>query len=162
MKQTELLKKARTAFKSADKKEKDLLAEIFGKEAFVGNIMEQITSFEDARAHLNLDLKIPFPNPSNTREAAANAFYKLDIIAEALRDGVKLDWSDSGQKKWFPWFEYTPSGFRFDVSYFADVATFSSGGSRLCYRTRELSDYAGTQFLELYRDMMIIPKYTYR
>ena len=154
MEQTELLKKARTAFKSADKKEKDLLAEIFGKEAFVGNIMEQITSFEDARAHLNLDLKIPFPNPSNTREAAANAFYKLDIIAEALRDGVKLDWSDSGQKKWFPWFEYTPSGFRFDVSAYVGVYASSTGGSRLCLDTQAKANYFGKQFADLWVVML--------
>ena len=128
------------------------------------------TSFEEACKDRGYDPATILPDVSNfpaKHQKALLATAKMFVIAESLNEGHEFNWNDWNERKWTPWFDMevddnNPSGFRFNVSYCAFVTTRSTGGSRLCYRTRELSDYAGTQFLELYRDMMIIPKYTYR
>lgn len=88
---------------------------------------------------------------------------KLFIINQALNsvngESWKPDWNDNDEYKYYPWFdmektEDNPSGFGL---YVADcVHSYSSVGSRLVYRTRKLALYAGKQFEDIYRDMMVI------
>jgi hypothetical protein len=120
---------------------------------------KQIKTFEQACKKLGLDPKTAIPDMSAAQpkhHAALIATAKLHIIAEALNDGWIPDWSNYSEYKYFPYFEM--GGFRFDVSALWFVGAHSSGGSRLCYRTRALSDYAAKTFIELYRDMMVIGK----
>jgi len=104
-------------YADAEECDKKALSEIFGAKFFNGKIIDRINSFEDAAKELGLAPTLPFPNAGSARELATNAFYQLDVIAEALREGNELDWANSNQKKWFAWFnDYTPgSGFRFAI-----------------------------------------------
>ena len=86
------------------------------------------------------------------------ANYQLMVIAEALNEGWTPDWSNGKWDKWYPWFKMDDSSsagrFSFGGS---DVQGSDSGvGSRLCFKSEELADYAGTQFLELYRELFVI------
>ena len=94
---------------------------------------------------------------------------KMYIVAEALNRDPETgkiwepDWNNSDQKKWIPWMDMevdknNPSGFRFNVSYYAYVTTLSSGCSRLCYRTKAICEFAGKHFLDEYKRMMVISK----
>lgn len=73
------------------------------------------------------------------------------IIVKALNEGWIPDWSNSSQYKYFPWFdmENSSSG-GFVYHDFVYWYTYSIVGSRLCLKSRELAEYAGKQFKEIY------------
>ena len=120
-----------------------------------------IKTFEDACEYLKLDSKSIIPDSScfpekHRKSLDANA--KLIILAEAVNtidnDGKEWfpDWSNSGEYKYIPWFEKSSSASRF--SYY-DCGSWSAGtgvGSRLCFRTSEIAEYFGKQFVDLYND----------
>lgn len=145
-------------YRTASSENKALLEEKFGKDLFIQNIMDIVTSYESACTFLGKDpvAELPYPNPETNRQRFANAAIKLDIINETLLDGTKLNWEDSNQRKWGPWFNNykSGSGFRFLVSGFDWSATGALGGARLCLDTKEKSDYFGTQFLDIWNDFL--------
>lgn len=123
---------------------------------------KKIKSFEDAAKILGMDPK-SLPGVEGLPEKHASAVvsnYKLWIISEAFWKGTKLDWTNSSQYKYFPWFwmNDTPfssgSGFSFSVYDSDDSRT--RVGSRLCFPTREIAEYVGKTFIDLYRDVMVI------
>jgi len=144
-------------YSAADKKTKAALTKIFGDKFFL-SLTDRIKTWEDAAAEKGIDpvKSLPFQKPSNTREEAVNAFFMLDVIAELLCDGVVLDWTDTNQKKWYPWFtDYKKgSGFRFGGSGYNWTLTDTAGGARLCLPTKELTDYFGKQFLSTWNKFL--------
>lgn len=82
------------------------------------------------------------------------AYEKLKIIIRALNEGWTPDWSDINERKWYPYFNAASFGFG-DTDY---VHWGTSAGSRLCLKSMELAEYAGTQFVDIYKDFMIIGK----
>jgi len=118
--------------------------------------MKEIKSFEDACKKLGIKTKLPDVSmmPADQQKAII-AHYKLVIIAQALNDGWKPDWSNYDEWKYYPWFDMSAaSGFAFDDYVHWDST--STVGSRLCFKTRELAKYAGTQFLSLYKEYFVI------
>lgn len=122
-----------------------------------------IKTFEDACQLLGIDpddvLHAAHSEYLKNDIVSINAYSKLIIIARALNDGWKPDWQDNDQYKHYPWFDMekdknNPSGFRF---YSVDcLCTTSCVGSRLCFKNEELAEYAGKQFIDLYKDFMVI------
>ena len=146
------------AYESASKKEKVLLEKLFGKEAFVSNITERVKTFDEACKVL--DIKPDLPDVSKMpkqHQKALIAHYKLVIIAEALNEGWKPDWTNYNEYKYYPWFKYSKSRscFMFDGSAWLDTITDSTG-SRLCFKTKALAEYIGKQFEELYNEYFLI------
>jgi hypothetical protein len=118
------------------------------------NITERIKTVDDVLAWHNLD-KASFDRSCADLSHDEKAYRLLKLLAKALNQGWTPDWNNSNEYKYFPWFEMGgPSGFRFDGSDYWDAC--SGVGSRLCYKTRELSDYAGKQFIDLYKQFMTI------
>lgn len=122
--------------------------------------MEQIKSFEDACLHLKIEPKLPDVSMLPERhQKALLAHCQLVIITEALNtseDGEtwKPDWDNHNEWKYYPWFVMSSSGFGF---YGVDYrASLSSVGSRLCFRTRKLAEYAGKTFTDRYKDYFLI------
>jgi len=121
--------------------------------------MKNIKTYEDACKALQLD---PSNLPAVTglparHQKAITAHFQLIIITEALNEGWKPNWKDWDERKYYPWFEMdnnsdttSGSGFSFD-GYVCDVAG-SGLGSRLCFKSRELAEYAGKQFESLYKE----------
>lgn len=144
-------------FNNGDHKTKSALKNIFG-EKFFQPITERIDSYQAACEELGLDPdeELPFKDPKNARQEAANAEVMLDIISEALLEGKELDWTDSTQEKWSPYFNNykSGSGFRFDVSVCGWAHTDASGGARLCVDTKEKSDYFGQRFLPIWNKFL--------
>lgn len=109
------------------------------------------------------------------------AYHQLRIICAALNEGWTPDWADTGEYKYYPWFTiYTKEeieemdeeqksrvvGRAYSSAYAggglvyasaSDVSTYSytSYGSRLAFKSRELAEYAGKQFGEIYADFLI-------
>lgn len=123
------------------------------------NIIEKVKSFEDACKLLDITPSVPVVTgiPEKYQKPLI-ANYQLMVIAEALNEGWTPDWSNGEWDKWYPWFDMdnSSSAGRFSFHAAAGQRSASSVGSRLCFKSEELADYAGTQFLELYRELFVI------
>ena len=121
------------------------------------NAMKKIKTFEDACKALKINpallLDVSMLPEGDRKHIIAN--YKLIKIAEALNEGWKPDWENYNERKYYPWFSMdTPSGFGFSYSH-CDHSLSSSGvGSRLCFKSSELAEYAGKQFEAIYNDYL--------
>ena len=118
--------------------------------------MNTIKTFEDACKTLGINPD-SVPDLSALPESdnkAMTAFYKLRIIAQALNEGWQPNWSNNREYKWQPWFDEKKagSGLSFHGADYWDTLTIV--GSRLCFKSRELCEYATSQFADLYSDYM--------
>jgi len=118
----------------------------------------EIKTFEDACNKLGIAVpEFISSDDTNGDGKAVVAFQKLTIIARALNGGWVPNWSD-GNWKYYPWFRFNdPSavgGFSY-YDYGVDYS-ISAVGSRLCYKSSEIAEYAGQQFTDLYREYMVI------
>lgn len=111
------------------------------------------------------------------------AYLKLRIIVAALNEGWEPEFNDS-EYRWYPWFyfytnkeiedmdeeqkselcrcvgrsginAYANGGLSCAYALYAFSHSFSNGGARLAFKTKELAEYAGKQFIEIYRDFVI-------
>lgn len=81
------------------------------------------------------------------------AYLKLRIISEALNEGWQPDWTNQGEERFYPCFEYGKSG-EFKFRCLCIAATAEVGGM-ICYKTRDLAEYAGRQFIDIYKELFI-------
>ena len=109
------------------------------------------------------------------------AYMKMRIVAAALNEGWTPDWGNKNERKWYPWFyilteeenndldddakgrvvgralnnAYANGGLVYSSA--DNVSTFSSSysGSRLAFKAKELAEYAGKQFGELWATFLI-------
>ncbi len=80
----------------------------------------------------------------------ARAFEKLVLIAKVLNEGRTPNWNDNREKKHYCWFSVS-SGFAFALTYYYyDHATMNTG-SRLCFKSGELAEFAGKTFTDIYK-----------
>lgn len=106
------------------------------------------------------------------------AFLKLRIITEALNEGWHPKFTD--EYRYYPWFyiyakeeydnfseeekrrcvgraffnAYANGGLVYSSAYHASSSSSSSGGVRLAFSTRELAEYAGKQFIDIWADFV--------
>lgn len=115
----------------------------------------RITTFEQACEALGIDpAKLPDFSMLSEQEAKAMlAHYKLCIIAKVLNGGWTPNWNNGKWDKYYPWFDMK-NGFSF--GFVNDRYRRSHFGSRLCFRDSETAEYAGTQFLDLYKEYFTI------
>ena len=88
-----------------------------------------------------------FPEDMRDQEEAE---YMLKVITEAKNDGWVADYNNPNQKKWFPWFIFSPSGVRFYGSSYGGSGADAGDAARLCFKDEATSDAAGTELIELY------------
>jgi hypothetical protein len=123
----------------------------------------KIKTFEAACKRQKLDPDKVIPDfsllPSHHQKAMV-AVCKLFILAEEWNAGWKPNWQDNNEWKYYPWFDMekdknNPSGFRLNdaVGFYC---TDSYVGSRLCFQDRKTAEEFGKQFIDLYRDFMVI------
>ncbi|MCO6149088.1 hypothetical protein [Flavobacterium sp. NRK1] len=117
--------------------------------------METIKTFEDACEKLGIpaEINITLPEVMSEFLKPAIANIKLMIIAKALNDGWVPDWGNDDEYKYYPWFDMggsSGSGFSYNGYGHGDSHSFVS--SRLCFKSRALAEYAGTQFADLYKE----------
>ncbi|MEZ7528619.1 MULTISPECIES: hypothetical protein [Cloacibacterium] len=123
------------------------------------DIKDKVKSFEDACKVLDITPSVPVVTGIHEKyQKPLIANYQLMVIAEALNEGWTPDWSNGEWDKWYPWFnmDNSSSAGRFSFDGADSRNSYSCVGSRLCFKSEELADYAGTQFLELYRELFVI------
>lgn len=151
--------KAKQFYKGATAEFKAVLEDSFGKIFFQDKITDRVKTFEDAllvvgKITENVELLIRY-NGIDKDMIAVVAFMKLTIIAKALNEGWQPNWDNSNEYKYYPWFDMR-SGVGFSYTYYDYWLSITSVGSRLCFKNKELSEYAGKQFLPLYKDLLTL------
>jgi hypothetical protein len=140
------------AYDKADAAGKKLLVDLLGENNIVLKITDRVRSFEDA-------CRITGDSPGNDKFIEGTpddiAYQKLKVICKALNGSDwKADYQNGKQQKWEPFFTKNPSGSGL-VFYLASLCYSPAYvGSRLCFRSRELCEYATKQFLPLYNDLL--------
>lgn len=144
------------AYNKADKTLKEVLETLFGKENLSQKVTDRIKTFEDALAVVkvseNLRILLDY-NGQDKQMISSQAHAKISIIAEALNEGWKPDFSNSNETKYYPWLKFTP-GVGFSSYDFVSAYSSSHVGSRLCFKTSDLAKYAAEQFQSIYNDFL--------
>lgn len=150
--------KAFDLYQTATPEFKQMLEDSFGKEFFKRKITDRVKSYEDACAILGIDPHTSMPDtsdcPKEDRKAYV-AFHKLVVITRALNEGWRPDWSNTNQPKWFNWWWTKVMRASPVRSLYAPSSSDASIGSRLCFKSEALADYAAETFKELYEDYLM-------
>lgn len=121
------------------------------------SIISRIKTLDDAIAEYETILG-PVPKElmdllkyrgDNDRIAAASGLAQMDLITTVFNEGWEPDWDNHNEWKYYPLFKHSGSGLSCDDCGSDDSR--SGVGSRLCYKSRELAEYAGKQFIDIYR-----------
>ncbi|ASK29690.1 hypothetical protein CEY12_06035 [Chryseobacterium sp. T16E-39] len=120
------------------------------------DIKERIKSFSEVLNILEID-EDDFDEENEDLSADEVAYRQIKLIVKALNEGWIPDWTNSKQYKYFPWFNMgSSSGSGFSYGGYGGWNARSAVGSRLCFKSRELAEYAGKQFTEIYKQYMTI------
>ena len=149
-------KNALRAWNEADNKGKKLLENLYGKDTFENqNVMDRIKTFEDAREETGRPDVPDFSMLPKDMRKHFEALYKMIVIAEALNEGWDPNWDNSNEYKYYPYFVMSSSSFAFLSTSYATSVVYAGSGYRLRFKTRELAEYAGKQFIELWKEIQI-------
>lgn len=171
---------ARAAYDNTDANGRELLEHLLGKEVFAQDIKDRVKTFTDALRVLGTPEELISDDFFKEQEKLGEdvvAMLKLRVIAEALNEGWRPKF-DGDECRFYPWFYiYTKKeyeeldedekkacrvvgrSFSNAVAYggvayaYANGASSLSGtynGSRLAFKTRELAEYCGKQFIEIW------------
>lgn len=136
-------------FDSVDKKNNEVIAKQVKK-----NPIDRIKTVDDLLADNNISQE-KFAQQNEGLEKDEIAYRILKLLAKSLNEGWTPDWNNSNEVKYYPYFEMGgSSGFRCDA--YDDWSSCSGVGSRLCFKTGKLAEYAGNQFKEVYKQFMLI------
>lgn len=128
--------------------------------------------FEDAREELEKKMNIDesakyfyqlsqFIRNVNPRHLKALiALNKLFTIAEKWNkeDGFVPDFSNKGQWKYFPWFQYKgeSAGFVCAITINSASAANALFGSRLCFKSESRAEEFGKKYADLYNEVFLL------
>ena len=124
----------------------------------------EIKTFEDACEFLNLNPKEVIPSflnyPKNDRKSMI-AHSKLVIIIKAANKLAnngkewKPNFNNTTELKYEPWFNMGSSGRPFEFVDYGHWHTYSTVGSRLCFKNRAVLKYIVNTFIELYKTYLL-------
>lgn len=171
---------ALAAYNNTDANGRELLEHLFGKEIFAQDIKDKVKTFDDAVVILGNDNQAVidyYAIADKTCTEDILAFAKLRVIAEALNEGWKPKF-DGDECRYYPWFyiyskkeyeeldedekkecrvvgrsshnAYAGGGVVFAYAVSASSYSSTIGGSRLAFKTRELAEYCGKQFIDIW------------
>lgn len=148
-------KDARRLYKEGSSEFRTVLETTFGEEFFNSKVTDRVKTYEDACEELG---EQPLDEPTLLKLGVTPheiITRRLETITKALNGGKVID-VYSSEDRWFPYFYHngSPSAFAFDDSSYAYSHAIAGSGSRLSFVSKELSNYAGTQFTDLYRQLI--------
>lgn len=117
-----------------------------------------VTSDEAAKHFDSLAQLIRNANPRHIK--ALIALNKLFTIAEKWNkdDGFVPDFSNKGQWKYFPWFEYSKEAAGFVYARTNYTASYANAyfGSRLCFKSESRAEEFGKKYVDLYNEIFLL------
>jgi len=126
-------------------------------------VTKNVQSYEDICKIDGVDpiQSLPYPSATNPEEIAVNSFAKAIRINRVLNEGWQPDWNNWEERKYYPWFDMegeAGSGSGFSYYDYVYVITLSDVGARLVFKTRDLAEFVGKTFTDIYRGFMVIEK----
>ncbi len=123
------------------------------------DIRERIKSFDDVLKEVGIlpGFKKEFEKSLEGLSKDEKAYKRLKLVVSTLNEGWLPDWNDSSQVKYYPVFDMRSSasgGFSYDD--YDGWNAHSSVGSRLCFKSKELAEYAGKTFTDIYKDFLTL------
>lgn len=125
------------------------------------HITERVKTFQDAcivlGEHHAFVAAFRIAEANGAFGSDAIAYLKLRIIVAALNEGWKPKFTDD-EFRWFPYFHGEKQGAYISfLASSADVPSFGyvSVGSRLCLKSKELAEYCGKQFIDIWQDYLL-------
>lgn len=146
----------RKIYSEVDVPVKKLMELYHGKETFSQKITDRVKTFKDALELVELsenEKMLLAYNGKETQMISTQAHIKLSIIAKVLNEGWAPDWTNGNEAKYYPCLKYT-SGVGFSCHAYDNGRTSTSLGSRLCFKSKELAEYAAKQFQDIYNDFL--------
>lgn len=117
-------------------------------------VTDRIKTFEDVLKDQNIS-EDDFYSSCKELTIDEIAYKKLKLIAKSINEDWTPNWNDSNEYKYYPYFDMRENvGFSFSQCYC--WSTFACVGSRLCFKTKELAEYSGKQFISIYKEFLII------
>ena len=110
-------------------------------------------SVEDARLTTGRP-EVDFSNVPEDLRSVFEGMYDAIVITEAINNGYKPNWDDDS-RKWYPWFDMSPSSFRFGAASYDYSSADAGGGSRLKYRDEADARFSGKQFKEVWQKVQL-------
>lgn len=150
-------KNALKAWNEADPKGKKLLENLYGKCTFENQkVQDRVKTFEDALEETGRPNVPDFSMLPDDLIEYFESVYKAVVLVEALNEGKKLDVYDSNKYRYYPYFlpNGSASSFAFRTSLYDDAYAYAGSGSRLSFESRELSDYAGKTFKNIFQNLI--------
>lgn len=166
---------------------KEALGEDFSKEL---PIQVRVQTFEDAVRELGDEHPAvrtynSFKYGYSAKEPDVMAYLKLRIITAALNEGWEPQFTED-ERRWYCWYNLISKedldsmseeekkerrvvgragsnaygGLVYSNAYYVSTSSSTYSGSRLAFKSEELAEYAGKQFIEIYADYCFIPKST--
>lgn len=121
----------------------------------LGQITERIDGFNDICAEAGENPKdYEVHDGMTARQKRHILGDKLHLIAQVLNEGVKIDYSNTNQKKWQPYFKWNGAGFGFSPSDYDCDHTAASVGVR--FASEGISDFAGRKFIKEYNEYLTL------
>ncbi len=148
-------KEAKTLYKIASKEFKIVLENTFGKEYFIEDTTTKIKNFDDILKLSGKTLKeiLPYKTPKNKQQRSINALVKIQLITEVLNQGTILDFLNTNQYKYLPWFKKVV-GSGWVVTSYASYCLHTVDGFGTFYKSEKLALFAGNTFLDIYKDYL--------
>ena len=171
---------ARAAYDNTDANGRKLLEYLLGKEVFAQDIKDRVKTFTDALRVLGTPEELISDDFFKEQEKLGEdvvAMLKLRVIAEALNEGWRPKF-DGDECRYYPWFyiytkkeyeeldedekkdcrvvgrSYSSANAHGGVVYsnanIASSVSVTNSGSRLAFKTRELAEYCGKQFIDIW------------
>jgi hypothetical protein len=139
------------AYKEAPKEGKQLLSNLFGKGVLSENIMERIHDFSDILDEAGISEE-EFAEQIKGLSEDEIAYKKMKLFTSVLNEGWGPDWNDSNEYKWYPYFDMgSKSGFGFSNADAGYGYAHANVGSRLCFKSSALAEFAGKLFISIYK-----------
>jgi len=140
--------KAKLLYKNADTSLKTILEETFGKEFFSEKLIDRINTIEDVYKELNRKQPILSDYkflPVEKREKAMCNQYAEDI-SEVFAEGLKFDFTNLNQRKYYNWYEKKQNSWVLDsVLYGCLCSVFVSG---FYFKDEETAKHCANKFLD--------------
>ena len=138
-------------YNNATESGRSILTRLFGEKFFSNKITDRVKSLDDVytiKGTTYEDLIRIYPED-------VISFKHATLIAEVLNEGWKPNWDNSNEYKYYPWFDMrSKSGFGFSRTLYDYTHTHTYVGSRLVFKSEELAEYAGKNFIDVYRDLL--------
>lgn len=165
------------AYRVSDQQGQELLKHLFGSSIEL-DVRDRIKTFDDALLALGVThplvkqwnlVNVVLDDEEGTIDCTS--YMQLRIITAALNEGWKPTFEEE-EERWYPGFylytkeelhdpQFCPThnqeihatangGISYANAYYDSAYVYAIYGSRLAFRSEELAEYAGTQFIDIY------------